>query len=198
MLKYMGETNAYFAKGETYREILLEVSDWSSTLYSDIAKVLDTDMHEAHRARVVEAADGSHVLMTVQQALENFAIAPQKKPIITLKENLEKESEVYREQRRILQDLFENYVAYTNLTFWYGYEDEKDGGFDTKVYAITEEDNESFRIEFYNRKSVREQYWIYINDFLTMFDWVKEDKGSPLNVSLDYRLHQDYVEDEED
>lgn len=198
MLKYMGETNAYFAKGETYKEILLEVSDWRKTLYTDIAKALDTTLDEAHRARVVEAADGSHVLMTVQQALENFSIAQKKKPIIKLKENLEKESEVYLEQRRILQDLFENYVAYTNLTFWYGYEDERDDGFDIKVAAIVEEDNESFRIEFYNRTSVREKYWIYMNDFLDKFEWVKTDKNGPLKVNLDYNLHQDYVEDEEE
>ncbi|OTZ47836.1 hypothetical protein [Bacillus thuringiensis] len=197
MLKYIGETNAYFAKGELYKEILLEVSDWASTLYADIAKSLDCDLHEAHRARVVEAADGSQVLMTVQQALEKFSLVTDN-PVNKLRRNLEKEGDIYQEQRSILVDLFDNYVAYTNLTLWYGYEDERDGGFDTKVHAIIEDENDTFRIEFYDRQSNRVKYWIYINDFLTHFDFVKNKKGNPLSLCLDYQL-QDYVDiDKED
>ncbi|AGI12180.1 hypothetical protein BCPG3_165 [Bacillus phage BCPG3] len=196
MLKYIGETNAYFAKGELYKEILLEKSDWASTLYSDIAKSLDCDLHEAHRARVVEAADGSHVLMTVQQALEKFNLVTDK-PIARLRANLEEEGNVYRQQRVILQELLENHVAYTNITLWHGYENARDGGFDTKVDTIVEEDNESFRIEFYDRQSKKQMYWIYMNDFLTHFDFVPTKKDGPLALSLDYRLNQDYVDIDE-
>ncbi|AMW62527.1 hypothetical protein BI001_gp205 [Bacillus phage Zuko] len=199
MLKYIGETNEHFIKGKSYEEVLLAKSDWKSTLYEDMAKKLDTSMYEATRARTIVSETGEHVLMTVQQALDKFVIM--QKPTLKLKnrlrENLEQTGEIYREQRRILQDLLENHVAYTNLTFWYGYEDERDGGFDTKVVAIVEEDNESFRIEFYDRKANREKYWIYIEDFLDKFDFVPLKEG-PLKDSLDYSLLQDYVEPEED
>ncbi|AOZ62417.1 hypothetical protein SBP8a_167 [Bacillus phage SBP8a] len=201
MLRYIGETNEHFVKDKVYEEVLLAKSDWKSTLYEDMAKKLDTSMYEANRARTIISETGEHVLMTVQQALDKFVIL--QKPTLKLKnrlrENLEQTGEIYREQRRILQDLLENHVVYTNLTFWYGYEDERDGGFDTKVVAIVEEDNESFRIEFYDRKANREKYWIYIEDFLDKFDFVPIKEGNgPLKDILDYRLLQDYVEPEED
>ncbi|AMW61323.1 hypothetical protein NIGALANA_173 [Bacillus phage Nigalana] len=201
MLRYIGETNEHFVKNGVYEEVLLAKSHWANVLLGDIAKKLDTDIKEAHRARTIISDNGEHVLMTVEQALEKFIIV--QKPTLKLKnrlrENLEKTGEIYREQRRILQDLLENHVAYTNLTFWYGYEDERDGGFDTKVVAIVEEDNESFRIEFYDRKANREKYWIYIEDFLDKFDFVPLKEGNgPLRDSLDYSLLQDYVEPEED
>ncbi|QLF85914.1 hypothetical protein [Bacillus phage Tomato] len=201
MLRYIGETNEHFIKGKSYEEVLLAKSDWKSTLYEDMAKKLDTSMYEANRARTIISETGEHVLMTVQQALDKFVIM--QKPTLKLKnrlrENLEQTGETYREQRRILQELLENHVAYTNLTFWYGYEDERDGGFDTKVVAIVEEDNEAFRIEFYDRKSVRVKYWVYVEDFLDKFDFVPLKEGNgPLKGSLDYSLLQDYVEPEED
>ncbi|ASR78953.1 hypothetical protein AARONPHADGERS_176 [Bacillus phage AaronPhadgers] len=199
MLKYIRETNEHFIKGKSYEEVLLAKSHWANVLLKDIAKKLDTDITEAHRARTIISETGEHVLMTVEQALEKFVIMqkPTLKLRTRLRDNLEQTGEIYREQRRILQDLLENHVAYTNLTFWYGYEDERDGGFDTKVVAIVEEDNESFRIEFYDRKANREKYWIYIEDFLDKFDFVPLKEG-PLKDSLDYSLLQDYVEPEED
>ncbi|ANM46099.1 hypothetical protein BELINDA_173 [Bacillus phage Belinda] len=201
MLRYIGETNEHFVKDEVYEEVLLAKSHWANVLLGDIAKKLDTDIKEAHRARTIISETGEHVLMTVEQALEKFIIVykPTLKLRTRLRDNLEQTGEIYREQRRILQDLIENHVLYTNLTFWYGYEDERNGGFDTKVEAIVEEDSESFRIEFYDRKSIRVKYWVYVEDFLDKFDFVPIKEGNgPLKDSLDYSLLQDYVEPEED